>query len=190
MKRPRKQDRPTAEKIIDAATTLFYSRGLKAVTLDEVAANADVTKRTLYYHFPSKDDLVIAYMRRWQTKTATQLANNNEGGIKTVLAAFRQLEKEISTKSFRGCPMVNAVAEINDRSHAATKIAMDYKEARRAWFEKLLREDHVPQAGKRSKQVLTIWEGAMVRALMTGDAKAVAEAYDAVVALLEAANND
>lgn len=184
MKRPGKQDRPTAEKILDAATPLFYTRGLKAVTLDEVAADADVTKRTLYYHFPSKDDLVIAYMRRWQVNTKTQLTNNSGGGVETVLAAFRQLQTEVSNRRFRGCPIVNAVAEINDRSHAATKIAMEYKEDRRAWFEKLLREDHIPQAAKFSKQLMVIWEGAMVRALVTGNAKSVSEAYDAAATLL------
>src|SRR5947199_10296060 len=53
---------PTRERIISAANALFYNDGIRSVSVDAVAAKAGVTKRTLYYHFRSKDDLIAAYL--------------------------------------------------------------------------------------------------------------------------------
>src|SRR5215471_18368795 len=189
MRRPTKQARPTAEKILDAASPLFYARGLGAVTLDEIAARADVTKRTLYYHFPTKDDLVLAYLRRWRARTQAALAAAGEAdGVAAILGAFARLEREVAQSRFRGCPVVNAVAEINDRAHPATALAVAYKEDRRAWFERLLRTARIPQPAKVSVQLMTVWEGAMVRALVAGSAGAVREARQAAAELLERSN--
>jgi AcrR family transcriptional regulator len=188
MKRPNKQDAPTADKILDAATPLFYRRGLGAVTLDEIAAAANVTKRTLYYHFPTKDELVVAYLHRWRSRTKETFAPVNEGrGVVTLLAAFNRLESDVSSAAFRGCPFVNAIAEINDRSHPATSLAVDYKNERQAWFEQLLRTDKIANAKKLSAQIVTLWEGAMVRALVNGNAQCIQDAHGAAAALLKAA---
>jgi AcrR family transcriptional regulator len=185
MKRPGKQDRPTVEKILDAASPLFYRRGLVAVTLDEIAASAKMTKRTLYYHFPTKDDLILAYLQRWRSRTQQTFAEDaDRPGLATLLSAFRNLEQEVSRPEFRGCPFVNAVAELNDRAHPAIALAVSYKEERRAWFERLLRKDGIAGASKLSEQVMALWEGAVVRALVNGDAKAVRAAHDAVGALI------
>ena len=53
---------PTRARIVQAASALFYNEGIRRVSVDEVAAKAGLTKRTLYYHFKSKDDLVAAYL--------------------------------------------------------------------------------------------------------------------------------
>ncbi|MEP4196127.1 MAG: helix-turn-helix domain-containing protein, partial [Aliishimia sp.] len=53
---------PAKDRILDAANRLFYSEGIRAVSVDAIAAKADLTKKTLYYHFKSKDDLVAAYL--------------------------------------------------------------------------------------------------------------------------------
>src|ERR1043166_3749107 len=108
MRRPTKQDRPTAELILDAATPLLYRRGIGAVTLDEIAAAANVTKRTLYYHFPTKDDLVLAYLQRWYERTKEDLGHGGDHGRDSVLGAFQTLEREVARDGFRGCPFVNA----------------------------------------------------------------------------------
>jgi DNA-binding transcriptional regulator YbjK len=59
-----KPSNPTRERIISAASSLFYNEGIRAVSVDAVAAKAGLTKRTLHYHFRSKDDLVAAYLPR------------------------------------------------------------------------------------------------------------------------------
>jgi AcrR family transcriptional regulator len=164
---------------------MFYRRGLAAVTLDEIAARAKMTKRTLYYHFPTKDDLILAYLRAWRDRTEQSYkAARDESGVETLLAAFRRLEQQVALPHFRGCPFVNAVAEINDRTHPATALAVSYKEARRAWFEQLLRKDGATDAVSLSEQIMALWEGAMVRALVSGDEKPVRHAREAAADLL------
>src|SRR5215510_7699392 len=90
---------PTRERIISAASKLFYSEGIRAVSVDAVAAKAGLTKRTLYYHFRSKDDLVAAYLeardqpnlalfRRWFAEA--------EGGVaEKTRAIFRRLARNV-----------------------------------------------------------------------------------------------
>jgi AcrR family transcriptional regulator len=190
MKRPRKQDPPTADRILRAATPLFYRRGLAAVTLDDIAASAKLTKRTLYYHFPTKDDLILAYLQAWRDRTAeTFVDEENAGGVTTLLAAFQRLGQEVARPEYRGCPFVNAVAELNDRSHPATVLAASYKQARRVWFERLLRKDGVANAAELSEQLMALWEGAMVRALVDGNATPVRHAREAVRVLLQHASS-
>src|SRR5215470_2991714 len=88
---------PTRERIISAASKLFYSEGIRAVSVDAVAAKAGLTKRTLYYHFRSKDDLIAAYLaardqpnmalfRRWFDEAEGRLPAK-------VQAIFRQLAR-------------------------------------------------------------------------------------------------
>jgi AcrR family transcriptional regulator len=189
MRRPSKKGPPTAERLLEAASPLFYRRGLGAVTMDDIAAAAGVTKRTLYYHFRTKDDLILAYLKRWRarSKQAFEVQPGDRGPVETLLSAFGQLEKEVARNGFRGCPFVNAVAEINDRRHPATALAASYKEDRRAWFEKLLGEAGIRSAAKLSNEIMVLWDGAMVRALVTGSATVVREARDAATALLEGA---
>src|ERR1700704_1959743 len=80
----------TSERIVSAASKLFYGEGIRSVSLDAVAAKAAVTKRTLYYHFKSKDDLVAAYLsardqpnialfQQWFAETEGALADKTRG---------------------------------------------------------------------------------------------------------------
>ena len=187
MKRPTKQARPTADLILDAATPLFYGHGLRAVSLDQVAAAAGLTKRTLHYHFPTKNELVVAYLRRWRESARAGLSENTAVPAgERIDAAFARLEREVAHPAFRGCPFVNAVAELNDRAHPATALAVAYKEDRRIWFEATLREVGVPCPGPVAEQVMVLWEGAIVRALVTRDACVVGQARRAAAALIEA----
>lgn len=189
MKRPSKQDPPTTERIIDAASPLFYRRGLAAVSMDDVAAAAGLTKRTVYYHFPTKDDVIVAYLDRWRSRIRETLEAGSESAdpLEGLLAAFRRLEREVVREGYRGCPFVNAVSELNDREHAATALAVSYKEDRRAWFERLLDAGGIKAAAKLSKQLTLLWEGAMVRALIHNSASPVRDAHDAAAALIAAA---
>src|ERR1700691_2039346 len=96
------------ERILDTADRLFYLKGIRAIGVDTIAAETGISKRTLYNHFPSKDALISAYLgwRCWpipvsETPPAEQ-----------ILRPFDRLERGFSDKGFRGCPFVNAVAEL------------------------------------------------------------------------------
>src|SRR5437773_7713629 len=101
-----------AERILAAADRLFYAQGIRAVGVDTVAAEAEVSKRTLYNHYPSKDALIAAYL----TGRFKQLAPSDAPAREQILGNFDRLERLIADGSFRGCPYVNAVTELDRKS--------------------------------------------------------------------------
>ena len=106
-----------AERIVDTADRLFYGQGIRAVGVDTIAAEIGISKRTLYNYFPSKDDLIVAYLqRRLRPAPPSDLPPAEQ-----ILGNFDRLERLFSIGVFRGCPFVNAVAEIKEDSHAANK---------------------------------------------------------------------
>src|SRR6195256_2686231 len=98
---------PTRERIISAASTLFYSEGVRGVSVDAVAAKAGLTKRTLYYHFKSKDDLVAAYLAtRDQPNLALfrqWFAEADDGLPAQVERIFRNLARSARHPKWKGC---------------------------------------------------------------------------------------
>lgn len=107
---------PTRERIVQAASALFYNEGIRRVSVDEVAAKAGLTKRTLYYHFKSKDDLVAAYLaardqpnlalfRKWFAEA--------EGGLAAkVEAIFKNLARSARHPKWKGCGFLRTSAEL------------------------------------------------------------------------------
>src|SRR6267378_3738061 len=108
------------ERILDTAGRLFYGQGIRAVGVDTVAAEIGISKRTLYNHFPSKDALIAAYLAR----RFTPLPPSAKPPVEQILGIFDRLERTFPSKDFRGCPFVNAVAELGEADHATRKIAI------------------------------------------------------------------
>src|SRR5690349_11679421 len=181
---PRKTESLTpAERILAAAGKLFYTRGVRAVGVDTVAAEAGVSKRTLYSHYPSKDALITAYlMARF-----TQVAPSDAPVREQILGAFDRLERILGDGSFRGCPYVNAVIEIGDPKHQAAAIAVQFKEQRRLWFRGLLDRLGVGDPDKLATQLQLLNEGALATTLVRGDPAVARVARAAAEALLGAA---
>src|SRR5882672_3478699 len=159
----RKAAAPTpAERILAAADKLFYAQGIRTVGVDAVAAQARVSKRTLYNHYPSKDALIAAYL----TARFKHIAPSDAPAREQILGAYDRLERLFADGSFRGCPYVNAVTELGDPRHAASKIAVQYKEQRRLWFRALLERLGVKDADGLATQLQILSEGALSAALV------------------------
>src|SRR5437879_2335650 len=128
-------EKPTMnERILETADRLFYLRGIRAVGVDTIAAEIGISKRTLYNHFPSKDELIAAYLAR----RFRQPPSSDKPPAEQILGTFDSLERRFASKDFRGCPFVNAVAELGAEDRAVKKIAVAFKESRRLWFRDLL----------------------------------------------------
>src|SRR5207244_11137047 len=95
------------------------AQGIRAAGVDTVAAEARVSKRTLYNHYPSKDALIAAYL----TARFKQLAPSDAPAREQILGNFDRLERLIADGSFRGCPYVNAVTELGHPKPPARRIA-------------------------------------------------------------------
>jgi AcrR family transcriptional regulator len=172
------------ERILAAADKLFYSKGIRAVGVDTVAAEAGVSKRTLYNHYPSKDALIAAYLQA----RFKHIAPSDAPAREQILGAFDRLERMFADGSFRGCPYVNAVTEIGDPRHAAASIAVQFKEQRRLWFRALLERLGVKDPDILATQLQMLSEGALSAALVRGGDPALARsARAAAEVLLDAA---
>lgn len=171
------------ERILDTADRLFYGQGIRAVGVDTVAAEIGISKRTLYNYFPSKDDLIVAYLsRRLKPVPASDLPPAEQ-----ILGNFERLERTFALGVFRGCPFVNAVAELKEPAHAANKLAFQFKEQRRLWFRERLVQLGVKDADGLALQLQILADGAIAAALVRGDPKVAAVAQQAARVLLEAA---
>ncbi|MFD7121363.1 TetR/AcrR family transcriptional regulator [Streptomyces sp. NPDC059922] len=142
---------PGARRALEAASRLFYERGIHAVGVDLIAAEAGVTKKTLYDRFGSKDQLIVEYLaardERWRAFLAERLAAVSPGaddvrppGVARVLAVFDASRAWMEANSPRGCGMVNAHAEIDDRTHPAYTVIAGQKTWMLELFTRLARE--------------------------------------------------
>jgi len=171
------------ERILETADRLFYGQGIRAVGVDTIAAEIGISKRTLYNYFPSKDDLIVAYLSR-RLKPAPP---SDRPPLEQILGAFDRLERTIATGVFRGCPFVNAVAELKEPAHAANRIALAFKEQRRVWFQGLLERLGVEQTQLLSMQLQLLMDGAIAAAIVRGDPKVAVAAREAAAVLMKAA---
>jgi AcrR family transcriptional regulator len=169
---------PMRERIIDAATELFYAQGLRAVSADKIIALVGITKVTFYRHFPTKDELIVAYLERRARWERDAIAGAREAG-RDVPDVFRIVAQAIGAEScspgFRGCPFINAAAEYADPEHPVRRVV----DAHRHWFRQtiqdLLDEIEVPHSARVADELVMLRDGAMVSGYLS-DPAAVADA--------------
>jgi AcrR family transcriptional regulator len=169
------------ERILATADRLFYLEGIRAIGVDTIAAEIGISKRTLYNHFPSKDALIKAYLDRRFVTTRP----SNKSPLDQILGYFDALERRFSAKDFRGCPFVNAVAELGPKDRAVKKIAAAFKESRRQWFGDLLVELGVAEADALSTQLQLLVDGSIALDLVRDDPMMARAAKEAAKALLQ-----
>ncbi|CCD91273.1 putative transcriptional regulator, TetR family [Bradyrhizobium sp. ORS 375] len=183
---------PTRTRILTAASRLFYAEGIRAVSVDAVAENAGITKKTLYYHFRSKDDLVAAYLaardqpnlvlfKRWFDEAEGALPDK-------VAAIFRHLAKAARHPKWRGCGFLRTTAELaNLPGHPAIKIGAAHKKKFEAWLQATFAEAGIESAGELARQMLLLLDGSFAVVLLHRDASYMETAGEAARALVQAA---
>jgi AcrR family transcriptional regulator len=178
MSAPEKQ--PMKERILKTADRLFYLQGIRAVGVDTIAAEIGISKRTLYNHFPSKDALIAAYL----AGRFVQPRPSNKPPVEQILATFDQLERRFAGRDFRGCPFVNAVAELGTENKSVKKTAVAFKESRRLWFRDLLRQLDVADPEALATQLTLLVDGSIAQDLVREDPAMARAAKEAARVLL------
>jgi AcrR family transcriptional regulator len=174
-------EKPTMrERILETADRLFYLQGIRAVGVDTIAAEIGISKRTLYNHFPSKDELIAAYLRR----RFTQAPASDKPPVEQILGTFDRLERGFAARGFRGCPFVNAVAELGTADRSVKKIAIAFKESRRLWFRDLLKQLGVADPEGLATQLTLLVDGAIAQDLVRDDPSMARAAKEAAKVLL------
>jgi AcrR family transcriptional regulator len=164
---------PGGRRVLDAASRLFYERGIHAVGVDTIAEAAGVTKKTLYDRFGSKEALVVSYLQhrdaRWREHVSTHLARVPDPGADRVLAVFDAAISWSDENSPKGCSAINARAEIGEGN--ADHPVFPEVSRQKAWlldlFQDLCAEAHIPDPRAMAQAMMLLYEGAIVTVGMT-----------------------
>ncbi|PYF96259.1 transcriptional regulator, TetR family [Georgenia satyanarayanai] len=179
---------PKARAVLEAASRLFYERGIHAVGVDAVAAAAGVTKKTLYDRFGSKDRLVAAYLadrdRRWDAFLTERLASAGPAPRARVAAFFTAAQDWADEEGGRGCAMVNAHAELSDPDHPAYAVVVGQKRRMFALLTDLAAAAGADDPGAVGELLMLLHEGAVTAAGMRTVPRPFARAATAAAELL------
>jgi AcrR family transcriptional regulator len=178
------------ERVFRTAAELFHRRGIRAVGVETIAAQARTTKMTLYRNFPSKDELVAEWLRDhdarfWRSWDAMSREHPDDAR-QQLKAAFELLAKHVADPKARGCPMANAAVEITARDHPATRIIKAHKARLRARLAELCARIGARDPRLLADQLFLLMEGARVSAQTPGARAAAASVAGAAAVLIEA----
>jgi AcrR family transcriptional regulator len=169
-----REPKPPRERILNVADELFYANGINAVGVDTIVARSGAAKTTLYVNFGSKDELVAAYLRRrsdtWRAYLADELQKRAQSPRQRLLAVFDVLGEAVGAPSFRGCPFINATAELADASRPGHDVVAGH----RGWVRELLRGLAAEAGLKRPAEVAAelqmLYDSVLVTAQAEGGA--------------------
>ena len=183
-------DSSSAQRILDAAERLYYARGVQAVGVDMVVAEAGVGVKTLYAHFGSKNRLVEAYLRRrdqrWLARLQARLAHAQPRD--RALAVFDALGDWFAEPGFNGCAFINVAGELHTNP-VLREIAREHKVALRTLLHLAARDAAVADPETLGDRLMLLVEGAIVTAHLEGDQLAAARARSAAAALMNPADH-
>jgi AcrR family transcriptional regulator len=166
--------------LFQTAARLFYRQGYRATGVDTIAAASGIGKMTLYRHFASKDDLIVAYLRDsdrafWEYfEASTQGAPDARGKL---LAFFEGLQGYVTAPACCGCPFLNLASEYPQADYPGHQVANEHKQAVRARLLQLCREAGARQPGVLADALALLMDGAYMAARLYGAAAASPAAH-------------
>jgi len=159
------------DKLFQTAAHLFYQRGYRAIGVDTIASESGIGKMTLYRHYPSKDDLIVAYLRHsnqefWEYfEQSTKEAHTGGGKL---LAFFEALQNYVTSPACYGCPFINVATEYPDVEYAGHQVALEHKQSVRDLFIQLAQEAGAREPAALASALLLLMDGAYMAARMYG----------------------
>jgi len=177
----------TRYRILDAAYGLFWRQGFLRVSMDDVASRARLTKRTLYQHFRSKDDLMAAALAHSSELAIQRLKFRRPSQPDALIDSFfGELAEWAAKPKWSGGGFTRAVMELADlRGHPARAIARRHKTAVETWLADALGTAGVVSSADRAKEIMLLMEGAMALMLIHGDRHYAGAAAAAAKALVQ-----
>jgi len=168
------------EHLIDVAADLFNRCGYHGVGVDRVIAEAGIAKTTLYRHFKSKEELIVAVLRRTDEQFRTDMRASVDKAAsepnRKLLATFDFLERWFRQKTFFGCPFMSAAGEYSERSSPVFREVESHKRLLLAYFEELARAARLKNPKNVADQIGLLHEGATAVAHISGARDAAREA--------------
>jgi AcrR family transcriptional regulator len=159
------------DKLFETAARLFYKHGYRAVGVDMIAAESGVGKMTLYRHFPSKDDLIAAFLRDSNEEFWAYFEQSTEHAPmarEKLLAFFAALEAYALSPECYGCPFINVATEYPEEDYPGHRIARRHKDSVRLRFNQLAQEAGARQPEALANALMLLMDGAYMAARMYG----------------------
>ena len=176
------------DQVFQTAARLFYQNGYRAIGVDTIAAESGIGKMTLYRHYPSKDDLIVAYL-----KDSDELFWNNFEQVtkdaptprEKLLAFFQSLQDYVKTPACYGCPFLNVATEYPETDHPGHQVALEHKQAVRARFRQLAKEAGAKKPDILANQLFLLMDGAYMASRMFGTKNPAAHLAEAAQTLID-----
>jgi AcrR family transcriptional regulator len=179
------------ERILAVASELFYKQGARAVGVDLVVERAAVAKSSLYRHFRTKDDLIVAFLERedvdfWAIWDGVAAAHADDA-LGELEAHMRWIGERLGRANYRGCPQINVAAEFAEQDHPAREVARAHMQALRARLAAIAGRLGVSAPDVLAAQLALLVNGAFVSAGLLAADEAIDVLVAAMHALVEAA---
>lgn len=178
------------ERILECASSLFYRQGVRAVGVDLVVASAGVAKTSLYRHFRTKDDLIVAFLERedvdfWATwdGVAAKHADDPAGELD---AHMRWIGERLTRANYRGCPQINVAAEFPEQDHPSRQVARAHMQGLRSRLDTIATRLGIAQPDALAAQLALLVNGAFVSSELLKDDNATEILLAATHALVDA----
>lgn len=186
------------DDLVETALKLFYLYGFNATGIDRILAESGVAKMTLYKHFRSKEELILAALQlrdeRFRNWLMTEMESASADPEERLLAMFDALETWFQGKAFKdlgfsGCAFINAASEFADHDHPAHRIASEHKRRIVDYLEKTCRAAQLPQPERLAERLALLKEGAIATAHVRNMPQAAQLAREMARILIDTARN-
>lgn len=181
------------QRILEAASELFYSQGIKATGVEAIVKRAGTNKMTLYKYFPSKDELVVAFLRQrdqdFRTWFVEQIDLKAGQPKDKLLAIFEVIGEWLDVPEFRGCAFINAAAEFPLEGNPVHQVSAEFYDQFRRYISDLAGQCGIVSPDSLALQLSLLVEGAIVSEQMKRHSGAAEQARQAAVVLIESRLN-
>lgn len=164
------------DQLVQTAVDLFYSNGYHATGIEKILTTAGVSKPTLYRHFDSKNELIVAALQKWDDDSRTWLEEEVDKRASTprerLLAVFDAYHDWFREEGFQGCMFMNAIVEYPEQDNPIHLAALEHKRFVTAYMRDLLHDGGTADADELADQLMILLEGAIVTAHANGNSDA------------------
>ena len=179
------------DQLIQTALELFAKNGIHATGVDSIVEQSGVTKKTLYAHFRSKEELILAVLRQYDELARKDFMRRVESGGKTprarLLAVFDFAERWFQQSNFYGCLFINTIGEYSDKGTPIRQICKEYKKLVKGYVRELCEQAGASDPQGLAEELAMLLEGATVTAQVSQNAKTAKIAKRVAKALIDKA---
>lgn len=184
------QKESAKERILQVASELFYSEGIRAVGIDRIIAESGVAKASFYRNFATKDDLIVASLERRHHRMLTWLEETNkqfpDEPVKQLYQLVNRLSEGIRKPDFRGCPYTNTLLEFPDATHSGHQAALKCRMEKEGVIAQIARKAGVRNPEALAAQLEMLYGGAIVDTYIRKPEYDSNNFYDAAMILIQA----